>query len=96
MTDDTNRRRAEDYADKWHLDRKVPVGIIVALLVQAIVAAMAFSDVRKDVEYLKTELRQQTERDDKQDRINSDALAALRSDIRSVNDKLDRLIERKP
>ena len=92
--EDLKRRRADDFDDKWHLDKKVPVGIIGALVVQAAIAVWAFASVQKDVEYLKVEMQLQRDRDDKQDRLNADSLTTIRADIKGVGEKLDRLIER--
>ena len=61
MTDEIQPRehdRMEPPADaQWHLDKKVPLSLIFALLVQTVVIVIAFQDVKKDVELLKAAVR---------------------------------------
>ena len=42
---------------QWHLDKKVPLSLIFALIVQTVVIVIAFQDVKKDVELLKAAVR---------------------------------------
>lgn len=81
-------------AEHWTLDKKVPISIIVALLTQASLGLWAVADIKKDVEILKTQIVVQRERDERQDRQSTDAVSLVRSDIKEVSSKLDRLIEK--
>ena len=88
----------EDTETKWHLDKKVPISIILVLAMQFIGGLWVVADIKKDVEVLKAGLVTQHERDDRQDRQDrqgSEALTLVRNDILDVGRKLDRLIERK-
>lgn len=78
----------------WHLDKKVPVSIIVVLLTQLIMGVLAISDIKKDVEVLKAGKNEQIIRDQRQDADSAETKVLIRQDIREVNSKLDRLIER--
>jgi hypothetical protein len=80
--------------NRWHLDKKVPVGIILVLLFQGAAGIWAIADIKKDVELLKDARVEQRERDKAQDKATTDAVNLLRSDIKDVSGKLDRLIER--
>lgn len=79
---------------QWHLDKRVPVGIILALLVQAGGVVWFFAEMKKDIELLKAAQAQQHERDARQDKAHDDGISLLRSDIQELGRKLDRLIER--
>lgn len=78
----------------WHLDKKVPISIIVTLLMQAAAGLWFLANLRTDIELLKNTTAVQRERDDRQDKTLADALALIRADLQKANDKLDRLIEK--
>lgn len=78
----------------WHLDKKVPLSLIFAMLVQAGIVVFAIADIKKDVEVLKARVAEQAHRDVRQDDDLHQAFALLREQFASMNAKLDRLIER--
>lgn len=80
--------------NRWHLDKKVPVGIIMVLLFQGVAVIWYIADIKKDVELLKDNRVEQRDRDARQDRAATEAVNLVRSDIRTLGEKLDRLIER--
>mgnify|MGYP001426105342 FL=1 len=83
-----------DKEDQWHLDKKVPLSLIFAMLVQAAMAIWAIADIKKDVEVLKAAMVQQLDRDNRQDRATADAVGLVREDIKEVKVMLSRLIDR--
>ena len=87
-----DRRAPVDHG--WHLDKKVPLSLIFAMLVQAGMVIMAISDIKKDVEFLKVQVRTQESRDARQDQDMKEAMALLRDSLSTLNSKIDRLIER--
>ena len=91
MTAPASDRRA---SETWHLDKKVPISIIVTLLIYGISGLWFIADIKRDVEILKAAERMQHERDDRQDKAVTEALQQLRDAQREGNAKLDRLIER--
>lgn len=102
MTDQEFQRRS---SDGWHLDKKVPISIILTLLIYGISGLWFVADIKRDVEVLKAQqilqhareaeaMAQQRDRDERQDRSVSEALAQVRDAVREGNAKLDRLIER--
>jgi Tfp pilus assembly protein PilO len=80
--------------DTWHLDKRVPVSIIVTLLIYGFSGLFFIADIKKDVEILKVQQQTQSSVDDRQDRMVADALHQLRESVKEGNAKLDRLIER--
>lgn len=78
----------------WHLDKKVPLSLILAMIVQVAMVIMAIADIKKDVEILKAQVLVQTSRDTRQDTDMREAMTLLRSSFNEMNNKLDRLIER--
>ena len=82
--------------NRWHLDKKVPVGIILVLLFQGAAGIWAIADIKKDVELLKDARVEQRDRDSRQDKATAEAVNLVRSDIKALSEKLDRLIERTP
>lgn len=101
MTDTPERRSS----DGWHLDKKVPISIIMTLLIYGISGLWFVADIKRDVEVLKAQqslqhareaeaMAQQRDRDERQDRAVSEALTQVRDALREGNAKLDRLIER--
>ena len=83
-----------DKEGQWHLDKKVPLSLIFAMLVQAAMVIWAIADIKKDVEVLKAAMVQQLDRDSRQDRAAADAVGLVREDIKEVKVMLSRLIDR--
>jgi hypothetical protein len=81
-------------ASGWHLDKKVPLGLIFTILVQAGMVVWAIADIKKDVEVLKANQAMLAQQDVRQVTDLRDALSTMREQFTSVNAKLDRLIER--
>jgi len=83
-----------DKEGQWHLDKKVPLSLIFAMLVQAAMVIWAIADIKKDVEVLKAAMVQQIDRDSRQDKAAADAVGLVREDIKEVKTMLSRLIDR--
>ena len=79
---------------RWHLDKRVPIGLIGAVLVQTISFVWFISKIDSRVSSLESAVVMQRDRDDRQDRSASEAAANVRSDLKEIDRKLDRLIER--
>lgn len=79
---------------RWHLDKRVPIGLIGAVLVQTISFVWFISKIDSRVSSLESGVVMQRDRDDRQDRSASEAAANVRSDLKEIDRKLDRLIER--
>lgn len=78
----------------WHLSKSVPITLIVAIVAQTGALIWFISKIDSRIQALEHAAVLQRERDNSQDAAAREALASLRSDIREVDRKLDRLIER--
>jgi len=78
----------------WHLDRKVPLTLIFAMMAQAAMVIGAIADMKKDIEVLKSQVTTQAARDSRQDQDMKEAMSLLREALETLNAKIDRLIER--
>ena len=86
--------RKEEEDGGWHLDRRIPIGIIVTLLVCGISGLWFIADIKKDVEVLKAQRLHSELRIEK---VTSDAKevdARINARLDTIEAKLDRLIER--
>lgn len=86
---------SSDKETGWHLDKKVPITLILVLTLQGVTGLWFIADMKKDIELLKAAMVEQHLRDERQDRSTADAVSLVRQDIRELSNKLDRLIERK-
>lgn len=82
--------------ESWHLDKKVPLSLIFAMLVQAAMVIWAVADIKKDVEILKSRVATQQDRDERQDKTLGEVVARLQTQLERMDGKLDRLIEKRP
>jgi len=80
--------------DGWHLDKKVPISIILVIVMQGVAGLWVVADIKNDVEILKTQIITQHDRDDRQDKLASDAFQQMRQQLERMDAKLDRLIEK--
>ena len=82
--------------ESWHLDKKVPLSLIFAMLIQAAMVIWAVADIKKDVEILKSRVTTQQDRDDRQDKTLGEVVSRLETQLERMDGKLDRLIEKRP
>ena len=78
----------------WHLDKKVPLSLIFAMLVQAGMVIWAIADIKKDVELLKQANLALAQRDTAQIADFREAMRLMQDQFARLDAKLDRLIER--
>lgn len=77
----------------WHLDKTVPVSIIVAMVIQAGGGLWFVSKLDARIEYLERARSEQRDMDRAQDERLGAAVLIIREDVRDLNSKMDRLIE---
>lgn len=97
MAPPEHRRRASDgesIGEGWHLDKRVPISIIVTLLFYGISGLWMVAEIKKDVGILMAAAVTQKERDQRQDDMVLQAVARFTEAQKEANAKLDRLIER--
>ncbi len=87
-----NRRATEQPG--WHLDKKVPLSLIFAMLVQAGMVIWAIADIKKDVELLKADAQSLHQQRQQQSDFFREALQQIRDQFSRLDAKMDRLIER--
>lgn len=79
---------------KWHLDKKVPISIILVLVFQLVGGLWFLSKLESRIVALETAQIAQSKTDDRQDGTAAAAVSLVRSDIQALSLKLDRMIER--
>jgi len=94
MTDYNGPDRREKSMEGWHLDKKVPISLIFAILAQAAMVIWAIADIKKDVELLKQDIIQLHVRDAAIEVQTKEYVKNLNDAITRIDGKLDRLIER--
>lgn len=82
-------------SESWHLDRKVPIAILVVLASQFVGGLWVLAEMRKDIEYLKIQVVEQHQRDDRQDRVGSDALSLVRAQLDRIEANQYRMAEQR-
>jgi hypothetical protein len=98
MTDQIqhNRRESDQNPpqESWHLDKKVPIAMIFAILTQFAGVIWFFADIKRDVELLKADSVVLHQRDTMITDSLKDALKQMQDQFQRLDAKLDRLIER--
>jgi methyl-accepting chemotaxis protein len=74
--------------------KPIPLSLIAAMIAQVIVVTMFFGDIKRDVELLKAKTESIENRYDADKLTLRDNLSILRDQFKSMDQKLDRLIER--
>ena len=84
----------KDESSSWHLSKSVPITLIVAIIAQTVSLVWFISKIDSRITTLENTVILQRERDNTQDLAAREALSSLRNDIKELDRKLDRLIER--
>jgi len=90
MTDPIVERREA----RWHLDKKIPLGLIVAAVVQAAALVGSYYKIVSDIELLKADVMTLHTRDNKVETDLREAVAEVKAQYIRLDMKLDRLIEK--
>ena len=89
------RRANPPLPEAWHLDRKVPISLILAILIQFAIALLAYGDLKKDVELLKQDSAALHGRDTMHEDQMRETVKLMQDQYARLDAKLDRLIERR-
>ena len=88
-----------DMENEWHLDKRVPISMIVGLVFQTVVITVFLVGIRKDVDGIQDRERMrdsaQHARDDQQDAQVRELMGLLRADIKELKDLNIRNLERR-
>ena len=88
--------KPEEERRGWHLERRIGLDVIISFLV-IFFAGIGYV-IHQDTRVTKVEDRATSleEADKRIQKIQDDHKGEVRSDLKAINDKLDRLIERRP
>lgn len=78
----------------WHLDRKVPIGLIVLMIAQVVGVVWFFAGIKQDVELLKADSVVLHARDNQNFEALNAAMKTFNDTFARLDAKIDRLIER--
>ena len=81
--------------EHWHLDKKVPIGIIAAMLLQFAGGLWFVSKLDSRIYTLETAAVMQRETDQRQDDQARATRAEVLRQLERIDEKLDRLIEKR-
>ncbi len=81
--------------EQWHLDKKVPIGIIVAMLMQFAGGLWFVSKLDSRIYNLEKDALLQRETDQRQDDSARATRAEVLRQLERIDEKLDRLIEKR-
>ena len=87
-------RRSHPQLEGWHLDKKVPLSLIFAMMCQAAMVIWAIADIKKDVELLKQDNASLSARNTENRDSLKEAMRIMQDQFQRLDAKLDRLIER--
>ena len=93
MTESELELRRRD-GDNWHLDKKVPVSLIIAMVAQIVAVVWAVADIKKDVELNKQSIEQLQAADKFLIEEGQRNLQTIQGHYARLEAKIDRLIER--
>lgn len=82
----------DDDNEAWHLDRRVPITLIITLLLQAGAGLWFAAKMDSRLVALEEARLEQRGRDDRQDRAVSETATLIRGDLSYIRQQLDQLI----
>jgi hypothetical protein len=82
--------------DNWHLDKKVPISLILAMLLQGGGFIWYLGQVDRRISLVEAEIVNQHERDKAQDVLAAETTRRVGLALERIDDKIDRLLERRP
>lgn len=77
----------------WHLDKRIPIATLVAILTLAVGGILHITQIRTDLEILRQQQTALAERVQRTDAANTQYLQKIERNLERMNDKLDRSIE---
>lgn len=88
------RRSISPPEQGWHLDKKVPISIIITIIGIVGAGMSAYGDLKRDIELIKADNIVLHQRDSQNSSDLDRAITTLQAHYQRMDQKLDRLIER--
>ena len=88
--DDSFRDRHQP--EGWHLDKRIPIATLVAILTLAVGGILHITQIRTDLEILRQQQTALAERVQRSETANREYLQKIDRSLERLNDKLDRAI----
>ena len=79
----------------WHLKKEFQLGHIITSVTIAASVIVYVNKIEQRLAVVETQIVTQHDRDERQDKITSEALALLRAQLERIDTKLDRILEGK-
>ena len=79
---------------RWHLKREIQIGHIITTLTVAVSVIVYVGKIEQRLAVVESQIATQRERDERQDRVLTEAIGQMRQQLDRVDAKLDRLVER--
>ncbi len=87
--DGADRRREPE---GWHLDKRIPIATLVAILTLALGGILHITQIRTDLEILRQQQAALSQRVERSEIANREYLQKIDRSLERLNDKLDRVI----
>jgi len=92
MEDDDDNFRDRRQPEGWHLDKRIPIATLVAILTLAVGGIMNITQIRTDLEILRQQQAALSQRVERSEIANREYLQRIDRSLERLNDKLDRTI----
>lgn len=95
MADDyTGPERRTPISHGWHLDRKVPISLIITVVALFVSGVSAYGDLKREIALMQANISVLYKSDDKQAESVKDAFSQFQAQLNRIDANLYRLIER--
>ena len=92
MEDDDDNIQDRRQPEGWHLDKRIPIATLVAILTLALGGILHITQIRTDLEILRQQQTALAERVQRSETANREYLQKIDRGLERLNDKLDRAI----
>lgn len=79
----------------WHIKKEIQLGHLLTTLTIAVSVILYVSKLEQRIALIEAQVLTQRDRDDRQDRTTAEAMSLLRAQLERMENKLDRVLERK-
>lgn len=79
----------------WHIKKEIQLGHLLTTLTIAVSVILYLSKLEQRIALIEAQVLTQRDRDDRQDKTTAEAMSLLRAQLERMENKLDRVLERK-